>query len=114
VRIPVSDWLQVRLRADWRIWLPTPIDMSASGILVDFTPDLPPVLAKGDEVRLHLEYEQLAFGLAAAVRRHDACRFGLAFILFEDRSRLGPEPIRALVSSLERRWLARRSGRWSQ
>ena len=113
VRVPVAGQrLHVVVRAvTGPSWNPAGVNLSTTGILVEFPPDVAPrELELGAELKVALRFETLAVMLDAEVKRRDRNQYGIAFALVVDNEvSFEPDPLRMLVAALELRWLAARA-----
>jgi len=94
---------------DGQILLPIPIDISLTGILVEFATAEDPDLTPSEEVDLELHLGDDTVHLRAEVRRRDGHRYGLFFP--ETVTKCGvqaPQSLRNIVENLERAWLQKR------
>jgi hypothetical protein len=111
VRIPVRG-LPLRVRVtedDGRSWIVTGIDLSTSGILVEFGPSRTPDLVIGAKLHVSLAFESHLVDVAGNVRRRHDREYGVAFEREPtERDTFRPDPLRMLVAALEQRWLATR------
>lgn len=108
-RIPIGVGVTLSIEIgtyDRRCWSPEAVDLSASGILLDFGNDRPPRLPPGALVEIALELDGVRAELTAAVRRREGARLGLSFVDVAPGAALTPpEPLRAILTRLEERWL---------
>lgn len=108
-RIPVGMGVTLSIEVgtyDRRTWSPDAVDVSASGVLLDFGEETPPRLPVGALVEIALELEGRRAALTAAVRRREEGRLALSFVVAEGGSAAEPsEALREMLSLLERRWL---------
>ena len=113
VRVPVAGQrLQVVVKAGTgSSWNPAAINLSTTGILVEFPPDLAPrELECGAELRVALRFETHAVMLDAEVKRRDGRQYGIAFCpTVDNEASFKPDPLRMMVAALELRWLAARA-----
>jgi hypothetical protein len=91
---------------DRRSWAPEAVDLSATGILLDFGREKPPRLPVGALVEIALEFEGERATLTAAVRRREGARLGLSFVDAAHGASITPPPALAVIlGRLEERWL---------
>jgi hypothetical protein len=113
-RIPVGVGVTLSIEIgtyDRRTWAPEAVDLSASGILLDFSPDKPPRLPVGALVEIALEFESIRAELTAAVRRREGARLALSFVRpVPGGAAPLPEALRQILSQLEQRWLETSTG----
>jgi hypothetical protein len=113
VRVPIAGQpLHVVVRGTRGLsWNPAGINLSTTGILVEFPEEVvPPALEPGADLKIELRFENHAVVLDAEVKRRDGNRYGIAFASSRDRDfSLRPDPLRVLVGVLEQRWLAARA-----
>jgi len=109
LRVPAhaASGLRVELQTyDRRTWEPDALDVSRTGILLDFGSERAPQLPAGALVELRLSLATTSVDLTAVARRQDGRRLGLSFV---DSVRGGTlEPPRALdelLARLESSWL---------
>jgi len=110
VPVPKESGLQVRIATgDGQGWSPKPVNLSLTGILVEFSRVDVPALAIGAEAEVNLQLDNENLTIQGEVLRQDDCRYG---IFFREALREGcispPEALRSIVRVLERRWLRRR------
>ncbi len=97
------------LMKDGRVLLPAPIDISLTGILVEFSADKDPNLLPSEEVDLELCLDADGLFLRAEVRRRDRHRYGLFFPGTVGTCGVqAPQSLRNIVENLERAWLQNR------
>jgi hypothetical protein len=113
-RIPIGVGVTLSIEIgtyDRRAWTPEAVDLSATGILLDFGPGMPPRLPVGALVEIALELEGVRAQLTAAVRRRDESRLALSFV---DQAPGAEAPLPAelhqILSRLEERWLETSAG----
>ena len=111
LRVPVlkdSD-LHVEVRTDdGQTWPAKAINLSVTGVLVEFPAGRGPELALGETVRVGLTLDNSTIELAAAVKHRGHGPVGLFFHDTVVRETLRPPPALAtMVQSLERQWLTR-------
>lgn len=102
-RIPLGPCpgLEVGIRAyDGREWAPEAVDLSATGILLDFGRKRPPRLPVGALLEISLALESLRVELTTVVRRREGALLGLSFV--DPTS----EALGEIRTRLEQRWLA--------
>ena len=108
-RIPIGMGVTLSIEVgtyDRRTWSPEAVDLSASGILLEFGPRRPPRLPVGALVEVALELDGVRAELMAAVRRREGSRLGLSFVDVAPGAALTPpEPLREILAKLEERWL---------
>lgn len=108
-RIPIGVGVTLSIEIgtyDRRSWSPEAVDLSASGILLDFGAERPPRLPVGALVELALELDGMRAALTAVVRRREGARLGLSFVDVAPGAALTPpEPLRGILAKLEERWL---------
>ena len=108
-RIPIGVGVTLSIEIgtyDRRSWSPEAVDLSASGVLLDFGSERPPRLPVGALVELALELDGLRAQLTAVVRRRESSRLGLSFMDVAPGAALTPpEPLRGILTRLEERWL---------
>lgn len=108
-RIPIGMGVTLSIEIgtyDRRSWTPEAVDLSASGILLDFGSERPPRLPVGALVELALELDGIRACVTAAVRRREGPRLGLSFVDVAPGAALTPpEPLREILARLEQRWL---------
>jgi hypothetical protein len=108
-RIPIGVGVTLSIEIgtyDRRSWTPEAVDLSASGILLDFGAKKPPRLPVGALVEIALECEGVRAELTAAVRRREGSRLALSFMGPASGEPTAPtEELYAILSQLEARWL---------
>jgi len=113
VRVPLTGQrLEVDLKAAGGFyWVPAGINLSTTGILVEFSPGSTPDLDNGTRLEVSIRFETHRVRLAAEVKRRDGCQYGVVFVQEEeddDGLSFKPDAVRALLAALEQRWLASR------
>lgn len=83
-------------------WRPLAINISRTGILLEFPPEDGPFLPTGTQVELNLTLEEQTGWLLATVSRKDQNRYGLAFVLEGETL---PPAMERILKTIERRWL---------
>ncbi len=82
-RIPMPPGAEPEVQVatyDRRAWRPQAVDVSATGILLDFGDERPPRLPLGALVEISLGFGGACAALTAAVRRCDGARVALSFV----------------------------------
>jgi len=104
-RIPIGKKMVplVRLRtADNRILLPKPVDLSQTGILVEFEEAEDPDLSPSAELGLELYLDPHTVFLKSIVKRRDGHRYGLFFPEVHTKDGIAaPQSFRKIIESLE-------------
>ena len=108
-RVPV-EWkskLSVRMTPkSGRAATPRAIDLSLAGILIEFTEQNDPNLPIGTETEIELRSGTDSVRLKAEVRRRVGRQYGLFFPEVVTRQGMvPPEPLKKIVTTLERHWL---------
>lgn len=108
-RIPIGVGVTLSIEIgtyDRRSWTPEAVDLSASGVLLDFGAAKPPRLPVGALVEIALECEGVRAALTAAVRRREGARLALSFMGPLPGAPHAPnEELRTILARLEARWL---------
>jgi len=114
VRVPIyrDQAPLVRLRRNGKeIWTPQAIDISLTGILVQFPASEVPEMRVDTPLRVELKFEEAEVNLTGQVRRRDGPRYGIFFSdVLKGESIEPPDALVKLVRKLERIWLHRRAG----
>ena len=104
-RVPIEDkfLLSARLFAkEGQVYLPRPIDLSFTGILIEFDETEDPDFSISDEFRLELRLDVHVIQLKAVVRRRDGHRYGLFFSEIVTKYGVNaPQGLRQIVGLLE-------------
>jgi hypothetical protein len=111
VDVTLGSRLMVKLvTKDKRSWRPRVMDLSLTGIYVDFTDDLEyPKLAIGSTLSIEMSFPPEALTLKGEVRRQVGPRYGIFFVEIVTAHGLNPPlALKKIVSSLEREWLQER------
>jgi hypothetical protein len=103
-RVPIkrNSGLRVRVTTrDGRSWAPRPIDLSLTGILIEFPAGKTPDLAVGSKIELELCLGSEVAELTGEVRRRIKHQYGLFFRkVFSKRGISPPLPLRRIVETL--------------
>ena len=92
------------------VHLPKPIDLSLTGILVEFNKAEDPDFLPSDELRLELRLDEYAIQLKAVVKRRDGRRYGLFFPeIVTNHGLHSPQTLRKIVAFLESALLQERA-----
>jgi len=109
-RIPIGVDVTLNIELgtyDRRSWAPEAVDLSATGVLLDFGAEKPPRLPLGALVETVLEFEGVRVELTAAVRRREGNRLALSFVDTAPSSPAAlPEELAGILARLEQRWLS--------
>ena len=112
-RIPLHKGagLLVHLSREGKGYSPRAVNISLTGILVEFPRDEVPDLDVGTLLDLELRLQDRSVELRTEVRRRDKDCYGLFFTDSVGEGRVTvPEPLNQIVNSLEKDWLRRRIG----
>jgi hypothetical protein len=106
-RIPIGVTLPIEIGTyDRRAWTPEAVDLSATGVLLEFGAEKPPRLPVGALVEITLELEDVRATLTAAVRRRDGSRLALSFVdLIPGPTATPPQELQEILARLEHLWL---------
>jgi hypothetical protein len=108
-RIPIGVGVTLSIELgsyDRRSWAPEAVDLSASGVLLEFGTEKPPSLPVGALMEIVLELEGVRAALTAAVRRVEGHRLALSFVEATPGSTAAvPEELTTILAQLEQRWL---------
>ncbi len=80
IPVPINCGLVARIVQGEEQWTPRPVDLSMSGLGIEFAPDATPKLAMGTSVNVTLRFGDHATELPARVAREDKGSYGLCFI----------------------------------
>ena len=101
--------LSVLLLKEGRTIAADPIDLSVTGILIEFTKVSDPNLSRGAHIELELQLGVQVVRVKAEVRHHEGQRYGLLFYEIASRQGLNPsKPLQSIVTEVERLWLEER------
>ncbi len=110
-RVPLrrNSSLSVRVvDEDKRVWRPEAVDISLTGMLIEFPKDKAPDLEVGAWVGLELRLNEHEVKLPADVRRRDGRLYGLFFPFdLHEGEITSSNTLRQVVNELERQWLSR-------
>jgi len=108
-RIPINVGVTLPIEIgayDRRAWTPEAVDLSATGVLLEFGAEKPPRLPVGALVEIALELEDVRATLTAAVRRRDGSRLALSFVdLVPGSTATPPQQLQEILARLEQLWL---------
>jgi hypothetical protein len=104
-RIPVQKEADLRIRVsapDGRTWMVNPVNLSLTGILIEFAGDDPDIEI-GSQVRVELMLGRNVTVLNGEVKRHHKPQYAISFsdVAYE-RGLLPPDSLRAIVNALDR------------
>jgi hypothetical protein len=108
-RVPIGEKSELPVRVatkDALSWAVRPVDLSLTGILIEFTAAEDPDLPIGAETEVELRLRNEVVRLKGEVRRRDKHRYGLFFLEVASKHGIkAPKPLRNTVEALERSWL---------
>ena len=108
-RVPIGEKVVPTVRVtttEGQTFLPKPIDLSLTGILIEFDETEDPDLFLYDELGLELSLDKEMVQLKSVVKRRDGHRYGLFFPESVNmRGVNAPHSLRTIVESLERAFL---------
>jgi hypothetical protein len=94
---------------DQASWTPQPVDISLTGILVDFSKGEVPDLPIDTSVQVQLRLNEVEVELLGQVRRRDGARYGIFFSeVLKGGEVEPPSALSELVRELEEIWLQRK------
>jgi hypothetical protein len=103
-RVPIGEKFAPSVRMftkEGRVFLPKPIDLSYTGILIEFDKKEDPNFQPSDEVRLELRLDKYLIQLKAVVKRRDGNRYGLFFPEIVTQHGINPpQALQKIVASL--------------
>jgi hypothetical protein len=112
-RVPIGNMVMPLVRLFTpigRILLPKPIDLSLTGIMVEFDEMEDPELLPTVELKIELRLDTHVVQLKSVVKRRDGHRYGLYFPEVVSKHGVNaPESLRKIVESLERALLQERA-----
>lgn len=112
-RVPVAQDSGLRVRivtSDDRAFAAHPIDLSLSGILIEFSEGKDPDLSISDKLRIELELDAASASLSGVVRRRAGLRYGIYFPEALNGVEIEPPvELRSILTEIERRWLSTRA-----
>jgi len=112
-RIPVArrHGLAIQVTVEEKMVLhPTPVDLSLTGILIEFSDAEDPDLPKGAKLRVSLQLGPDAVDLKAEVARRSRRQYGLFFPeVVTEHGLIPPAPLTRIVETIERSWLPART-----
>ncbi len=116
-RVPLGRDTELRVRVvdeNGKTWTPRPIDISMTGILIEFPADDVPDFQIDDRLQVELRMNNHVEQLEGTVRRCEGRGYGVIFPeVLRGAEFDPPAALRAIVNALERNWLRSRFPRAS-